>query len=428
MNSAKFTRPFFKMMVQKKIFLFGLVLILMSGANAQDKGIHFEHGSTWKAILATAKKEKKYVFVDCFTTWCGPCKYMSATIFPKEEVGTFFNQHFISAKFQLDSTSKDGEEIKKQYADAAFIAKAYNIRAYPTYLFFSPDGELVHQELGSSEADVFIAKGANAINPEKQYFTLVKKYQAGNREPLLLKNLAIIARDASDQAAASEYAKAYLATKPDLENKETLRFIYETTTSSHDEGFSMMLKNPAKFETVVDREELQYALSMFIARDEAEKINYAFQKFDTTQWETYSTALAKLYPDYADQILVGFKTSTFGYKKDWKSYASAVDQYAKSKYINNTQLNEFAWTIFKNCNDKKLLTTAAAWSKQSFEKETKQNATYMDTYANLLYKLGQKEDALSWEQKAMAADIAQGHDTIWEQEVIGKIKKGLPTW
>ena len=100
------------MMEQKKIFFFGLVLILVSGANAQDKGIHFEHGSTWKAILETAKKEKKYVFVDCFTTWCGPCKYMSATIFPKEEVGTFFNQHFISAKFQLDSTSMDGEEIK----------------------------------------------------------------------------------------------------------------------------------------------------------------------------------------------------------------------------------------------------------------------------------------------------------------------------
>lgn len=52
----------------------------------------------------------------------------------------------------------------------------------------------------------------------------------------------------------------------------------------------------------------------------------------------------------------------------------------------------------------------------------------MDTYANLLYKLGQKENAIIWEQKAMTADIAQGHDTIWEQEVIGKIKKDVPTW
>lgn len=428
MNPKKFTCFFLKMIAQKKGFLFALLLMIISGANAQDKGIHFEHGSKWKSILETAKKENKYIFVDCFTTWCGPCKYMSANIFPKEEVGTFFNNNFISAKFQIDSTTKDEEEIKNQYADASFIAKAYNIRAYPTYLFFNSDGELVHQELGSSEADEFIAKGANAMNPGKQYFTQVKKYDAGNREPLFLKNLAMVSRGAFDQAGTSKYASAYLATKPDLENKETLRFIYETTMSSRDEGFSIMLSNPAKFETVVDRHELHGALSGLISKDEAEKIDYGFQKFDTKQWETYSAVLTKKYPEYADEVLVGFKTSIFRNKKDWKSYASAINQYASSKYINNAELNDFAWTIFKNCNDKKLLTAAAGWSKKFFEKETKQNATYMDTYANLLYKLGQKENAIIWEQKAMTADIAQGHDTIWEEEVIGKIKKGVPTW
>lgn len=428
MNPTKFTHAFLDMTLQKKSSLLVLLVMLISVMDAQDKGIHFEHGSSWKVMLETAKKEHKYIFIDCFTTWCGPCKYMSAKIFPKEEVGTFFNNHFINAKFQIDSTARDGEEIKNQYADAAFIKKMYNIQAYPTYLFFSPDGELVHLELGSSEADAFLVKAANAINPETQYFTQVKKYEAGNREPEFLKKLAIVAKNAFDQAATSKYAKAYLASKPSLENKETLHFIYETTTSSHDEGFSIMMSNPAKFETVVDKKELHDALKGFISIAEAEKIDYAFQKFDNIQWKTYSAALATQYPDYADEIITDYKTSTFRNKQDWKSYALAVDQYATSKHITNAQLNDFAWTIFKKCDDKTILTAAAAWSKQSFEKEAKKNPTYMDTYANLLYKLGQKENALLWEQKAMAEDIALGHDTIWEQEVIDKIRKGLPTW
>jgi len=112
-----------------------MLLMMALSMHAQDKGMHFEHGSSWKATLAKAMAEKKFIFVDCYTTWCGPCKYMSKNIFPKEEVGLFYNQHFINAKFQLDSTSKDAEDIQNQYADAAFIMKSYKIRAYPTYLF-----------------------------------------------------------------------------------------------------------------------------------------------------------------------------------------------------------------------------------------------------------------------------------------------------
>ena len=46
----------------------------------QYKGIHFEQGLSWKDILAKAKAEHKYIFVDCYATWCGPCKYMDKNV------------------------------------------------------------------------------------------------------------------------------------------------------------------------------------------------------------------------------------------------------------------------------------------------------------------------------------------------------------
>eukprot|EP01035_Chromulina_nebulosa_P047761 gene47761-64791_t len=182
-----------------KKLLSAALLLLSVGAFAQtEKGMHFEHGQTWEAIKAKAKAENKYIFVDAFTTWCGPCKMMAATIFPQESVGAFFNDKYINVKVQLDTTKKDNEEVIGWYKDAHDIMVNYKVNVFPTYLFFSPDGELVHRSVGSSEAPEFIVKGKDALDPEKQYYTLVRKYEAGEKAPTFLRNLATAAQNAYD--------------------------------------------------------------------------------------------------------------------------------------------------------------------------------------------------------------------------------------
>ncbi|KKX50276.1 thioredoxin domain-containing protein [Sphingobacterium sp. IITKGP-BTPF85] len=75
----------------KKILLF--LLILPFAVIGQEKGITFEHGLNWSQIKEKAKKENKFIFVDLFTTWCGPCKYMSASVFSqtKWEISSILN-------------------------------------------------------------------------------------------------------------------------------------------------------------------------------------------------------------------------------------------------------------------------------------------------------------------------------------------------
>ena len=95
--------------------LISSLLLLPAFVNAQKKenvGAHFIHSvPNWNKIVAQAKKENKFIFVDCYTTWCGPCKEMSKEIFPKKKVGNFFNKTFINVAFQLDTTKKDNANV-----------------------------------------------------------------------------------------------------------------------------------------------------------------------------------------------------------------------------------------------------------------------------------------------------------------------------
>ena len=77
-----------------------LLLLFFPVLAWSQKGMQFEHNTTWQAVKEKAKKENKYIFVDAFTTWCGPCKYMAANIFPLEEAGAFFNDKYVNVKVQ----------------------------------------------------------------------------------------------------------------------------------------------------------------------------------------------------------------------------------------------------------------------------------------------------------------------------------------
>jgi thiol-disulfide isomerase/thioredoxin len=411
----------------KTISLFLICIIIQVAMQAQDKGMQFVHNSNWTTIVAKAKAENKYIFVDCFTTWCGPCKYMSINIFPLEEVGNFYNAKFINVKFQIDTTAGDDTEVKSRYSDAAFISSKYNIKAYPTYLIFNSDGELVHREIGSSSAAEFITKGSNALDPQKQYYTQVKKYVSGQRDSQFLKKLTILAMHAYDEDARSQYAKDYLLTKPDLHNRDNLHFIYETTRAVSDTGFSLIMNNPGLFETAVDKEELWSSLESIILRSEYQR-RTDWEKMDSIEWDNYKTSLSKKYPLFVEAVWVQLKTNTFQIKGDWAAYAATVDNYIKNQTPLNGDLNNYAWTIFLGCNDRKILESALQWSKMSFANQKKIEPGYIDTYANLSYKLGRKEEALDWELKAQKIAIEQGNDKNWGQDVIDKINKGEKTW
>ena len=120
----------------KKWMTAALLVLFAATAFAQkNQGTVFEKG-TLKELLALADEQDKYLFVDVYATWCGPCQIMAKQIFPQQKVGEFFNKTFVNAKVD--------------------VAKRYSVKAYPTFLILDSDGEEVGRIVGGADADRFI--------------------------------------------------------------------------------------------------------------------------------------------------------------------------------------------------------------------------------------------------------------------------------
>lgn len=132
------------------LFAFSFELIAQ-----EEKGIDFTSQNNWESIIKTASLAGKPVFIDLYTTWCGPCKVMDKEVFVNEKVGYFFNKNFINLK--LDAEKNEGKLINKKY----------KVDAYPSFLFVNTKGELFLKHLGSLDVEDFLKMGANALKEFK---------------------------------------------------------------------------------------------------------------------------------------------------------------------------------------------------------------------------------------------------------------------
>ncbi|MCB1050977.1 MAG: thioredoxin fold domain-containing protein [Acidobacteria bacterium] len=102
--------------------------------------------------LKQAQSNQKYVLVDVYTTWCGPCKQLDKVTWPNERVQAFVSEKMIAVK--VDAEKGDGPEF----------AKKYQVQGYPTLLILNSKGEVVDRYLGFVPPAQFLDWAKNALN------------------------------------------------------------------------------------------------------------------------------------------------------------------------------------------------------------------------------------------------------------------------
>jgi thiol-disulfide isomerase/thioredoxin len=151
-----------------RIFIVSIFLAIgvLCKQNTIAQGIIFQELTLKQAMAKAADPASpKLIFVDCYTSWCGPCIEMAKQEFPKKVSGDFFNPKFVSVKFDIEK----GEGID--------IGKKYDVKMFPTFLILNAQGEEINRVVGKAVAEEFIEKVKVALNPDNSMASLKAAYE-----------------------------------------------------------------------------------------------------------------------------------------------------------------------------------------------------------------------------------------------------------
>ncbi|ATP55274.1 hypothetical protein CPT03_01740 [Pedobacter ginsengisoli] len=410
------------------------LLCLFVGMEVKSQGINFEKNLNWDQIQAKAKEQNKYIFVDAYTTWCGPCKAMSAEIFPKKEVGDFINDKFISVKIQMDKTKSDDEFIKSWYADAKSLDQQYNITAYPTILFFSPEGNLAGRSVGYKNANKLIAEVKKAIAGSEEFRILYEQYKNAKRDSGFVKKLVELGQQIGQTSISKAIAQQYIRSlnNQELFKKENLLFVHRFTTSPNDFGFKIFRKEGKMVNIVLGANTAETKVREVIIKEEIDPIVKDQTKIP--DWVNIEKTIRSKYGAIGLEAYYGERMGFASEKKDWTNFGKFYALYYTTAYSRSKfHINNISWPIFEYVNDPKVLDIAIKTMKYDIEHFDQKSLQAFDTYANLLYKSGKKQEAIEWESKALRLEEENALKNNSKPnpvfgETLEKMKTGVPTW
>ncbi|MDH3215123.1 MAG: tetratricopeptide repeat protein [Candidatus Krumholzibacteria bacterium] len=127
--------------LSKPIAAMALLLLLVAVLEARAEVTWVD--DSYENIIERAKAETKYVLIDFYTVWCGPCKQMDKETYTDEKV-----KKFLADLIPVKYDSEKGVGIA--------LSKKYRVSAWPTTILLNPDGEEVDRYLGFLNADKFV--------------------------------------------------------------------------------------------------------------------------------------------------------------------------------------------------------------------------------------------------------------------------------
>ncbi|RYD52714.1 MAG: DUF255 domain-containing protein [Sphingobacteriales bacterium] len=451
-----------------------VALLLAAPVVADAQGIQFETG-TWKAAVAKAKVQNRLLYVDVYTTWCGPCKVLEKTVFPQQAVGDKYNPLFVN--YHMDAENGEGIALAKKYA----------INGFPTHLFIDPKTEtVVYRTSGAGSVAGFNEHADVALQEQADPMTWTRyteRFASGTRtEPFLRAYLRKAERlDQPNDAILDAYLNTVdIKNMPD----STLYFIEDHTHTIWNHAAPLLRSYRARLDARDTGEDTYHSyasqaqgwlypsyeqlknakderkltqLIRFIQTDvpeEAQTTIFFYRKryYDETNNPTqlklveleevnmiasktltdYTVADAKTRKDLEAQIRYQLAAMTIpeGKSIDTIIAENIVRNVASFPSMRAAQtLNDLAWKRYENKKATAAdLQQALTWSAKAMEFSAsypEQWAPYADTHASLLYRTGRKSDAIALEEKALQAlQKAESTDAATYEQTLQKMKSG----
>lgn len=144
----------------KKIFLFVFISLISLSTQAQEI-----KWMTFNEAIAAQKKNKKPIFMDVYTAWCGPCKLLDSRTFSNPEVIKHINENYNPVKFNAEGNEEISfnkmtyknpgykEERKNSRNAMHEFAGFLRIQGYPSMVVLNNKGQVQKTIVGFVTAE-----------------------------------------------------------------------------------------------------------------------------------------------------------------------------------------------------------------------------------------------------------------------------------
>ncbi len=323
--------------------LFAAVACTLS-AGAQ--GIEFmPEGSLLKDAVAKAKEEGKMVFLDCYTSWCGPCRMMATKIFPTQEVGDFMNPKFVSIK--IDMEKGEGPELGKNL----------QINAYPTFVIFNNDGSEAARFVGGGDVQGFI-KRVNENLADDGPAALEARFKSGDRDrQFLLDYLAYLGKVYRRQqcdVVAGALLEGNLET---FAADTTLRKVFlNNVIDPFNPAFVYVVKNRAAVEPVLGEDVYANKIKNVLDRSARSLIDTDANggvTLNQKKFDDYMALIKDCNIDKAEHYRLSTLMTYAERKQDWGTYMDLMESYLADKDLDMVDMSlcSNATNIAYKCED-----------------------------------------------------------------------------
>lgn len=390
--------------MKRLITCLALFISLTTLVRGQDKaGIRFFSGN-WKKMLAAAQARHQPIFVDVYTDWCPPCKRMEKEVFILPEVGKFFNANFLC--YRLNAEKGEGPDI----------AKAYGIKAYPTWLYLNADGSLRSRQTDYLPSADFITSAKLALSKgavADSLAVLSDRFKNGERDSVFLCNY--LEKRTSLQLDNGEILDAYVATRQEKDkiSPAELKFLVRNSGSTWSAAVPLIVGHLQQLDTA---EQIKIASDLY-GRLVYNAWGNAIKAGDRQQGEQAMAIAERLLPLLNEQKQLSFdRVALFHYRKfrDVEGLKKVGYKLAgKQMAIDTAFARQKDQELFDKIKDVYRNVPGDTTQKQAFDEEKKlAMAQYSGQIAAMLYDVANafaevlapndsgRHDAQQWAQRA----------------------------
>lgn len=348
--------------------------------------------------LSLAAQEDKMVFIDFYTTWCAPCKKLENLVFQNDSIKNILKKDFILLKYNAEDDSVYN------------LSKKHHISSYPTGLILNKRGYVVNRSYGFSGENfqslstsvIEFTKESSALNAKNK---IIKGY-SNTIDITKYPQFYIDYINRTNTKIQASVVNEYWRSQKDVLSEEYFSTLLYFANEAVDPIAEDALANKANYIELygtTDVETLMYFLtSGKFKRAISEKDQ---QKFD----EAVHFARKALSEEWINDVVSSFERKFLIAQDKWEQVFTLYENQKKEGKLSNGAINHFCWDIYKKCNDPQVIDKCLIWMKQVTEEES--FYAYLDTYAFLLYKSGDKTETKRIAQLAIEAAKKENEST-----------------